>query len=93
MPLYVYTCRTCELETEELHPLGQAPARGIRCPICGGYFERDVALVNIGGKTQAQTIGPDWASASAHPADCPCCVPRRAKPTTQVGHRRPVARE
>lgn len=25
MPLYLYRCHTCELELEELHPMGQAP--------------------------------------------------------------------
>lgn len=81
MPLYVYSCRTCDLELEELYPLGQAPARGIRCPLCGGYFERDVALFHIGGRSQAVKLdasateqGETWPD---HGVNCPCCRPTR----------------
>ncbi len=81
MPLYVYTCRTCELEMEELYPLGEAPARGIRCPLCGGYFERDVALFHVGGRSQIvnleRSAPQTGATQTVHGVNCPCCPPRR----------------
>ncbi len=77
MPLYVYTCRTCELEMEELHPLGEAPERGIRCPLCGGYFERDVALFHVGGQRQAMELNASAAQSVRHGVTCPCCPLRR----------------
>jgi putative FmdB family regulatory protein len=89
MPLYIYTCRTCELELEELHPLGQAPERSIRCPLCGGYFERDVALVNLGKKsTVGASLADALATGSVHGVDCLCCPPRRRNKPTVAGHRR-----
>lgn len=78
MPLYVYTCRTCELELEELHPLGQAPPRSIRCLLCGGYFERDVALFHVSGrKPAAVMMGPGHGT--EHGVNCSCCTPRLAR--------------
>lgn len=75
MPLYVYTCRACELELEELHPLGQAPQRSIRCPLCGGYFERDVALFHVNGR-KAATIETGPGRVIHHGVNCVCCSPR-----------------
>lgn len=80
MPLYIYTCRTCELEMEELYPLGEAPARGIRCPLCGGWFERDVALFHVGGRSQTVKLDRSATDASGalptkHGVNCPCCPP------------------
>lgn len=83
MPLYLYSCRTCELELEELHPLGMAPTHSIRCPLCGGYFERDVAMFSVGGRAQPVAIANasegqerEFAPA-AHGINCVCCPPRR----------------
>ena len=80
MPLYVYACRRCELEMEELFPLGQAPARGIRCPLCGGYFERDVALFQVGGRSRPVNLDPP-AAGIHHGVDCVCCAPPRKQTT------------
>jgi putative FmdB family regulatory protein len=81
MPIYVYSCRTCELEMEELYPLGQAPVRGIRCPLCGGYFERDVALFHVGGRSQPVKLASSAMEQSEarpdHGVNCPCCPPLR----------------
>jgi putative FmdB family regulatory protein len=74
MPLYLYTCRTCELEMEELYPLGQAPERGIRCPLCGGYFMREIARVNIGATGRPAATRPA-AAETPHGINCPCCSP------------------
>lgn len=78
MPLYIYTCRTCELELEELHPLGQAPAHSIRCPLCGGYFERDIALFHINGRKPAP-IATGTGRTINHGVNCVCCTPRSAR--------------
>ncbi len=78
MPLYVYTCRTCELELEELHPLGQAPQRSIRCPLCGGYFERDIALFHVNGR-KAVSIETGPGRVINHGVNCACCTPRPAR--------------
>jgi putative FmdB family regulatory protein len=80
VPLYVYSCRRCELEMEELYPLGQAPERGIRCPLCGGYFERDVALFHVGGRSQPVNLNPP-AAAIHHGVNCACCTPPRRSTT------------
>lgn len=74
MPLYLYACRTCELEMEELYPLGQAPERGIRCPLCGGYFKREIAPFNIGATGRPAAAGP-VALDARHGVNCPCCLP------------------
>ena len=93
MPLYVYTCRTCDLELEELHPLGQAPERSIRCPLCGGYFERDVAPVNLGKRSTAgASLAAALDSAVDHGGNCPCCPPRRNRKTATAAHRRTIDR-
>ena len=85
MPIYVYTCRTCELEMEELYPLGEAPERGIRCPLCGGYFERDVALFHVGGRSQVVKLAPSAMEPREarlnHGVNCPCCLPTRRQST------------
>ena len=85
MPIYVYSCRTCELEMEELYPLGQAPVRGIRCPLCGGYFERDVAIFHVGGRSQAMKLASSAMAQSEarpnHGVNCPCCPPLRRQST------------
>lgn len=80
MPLYLYTCRACELEYEELYSTGEAPMRSIRCPLCGGYFERGVAMFNIGGRQEAigTASGSDVQSGVGsrgvrHGVDCFCC--------------------
>ena len=54
MPIYVYECQTCELELEEMHALGQAPERSIRCPLCGSYFERAISLFQVRKSTHHQ---------------------------------------
>lgn len=85
MPLYLYSCRTCELELEELHPIGEAPAHSIRCPLCGGYFERDIAMFSVGGRAQPVALATnpldgqerEVSPASAHGINCICCPPRR----------------
>ena len=74
MPLYLYSCHTCELELEELHPLGQAPPQSIRCPLCGGFFTRDVALFHVsGGKAVPAVTTPKQPV--RHGIDCLCCTP------------------
>lgn len=88
MPLYVYTCRRCELEMEELYPLGEAPERSIRCPLCGGYFERDVALFHVGGRSQAVKLNPTATEPGdarlTHGVNCLCCTPSRRRSAGNV---------
>lgn len=74
MPLYLYTCRTCELEMEELFPLGQAPEQGIRCPLCGNYFMRAIARFNVGVRSQL-AIDRQAATDVHHGVNCQCCSP------------------
>jgi putative FmdB family regulatory protein len=76
MPLYLYRCRRCELELEELHPLGQAPPESIRCPLCGGYFTREFALFSIGGRVENIDLR-EPSKVIRHGVNCPCCAPRR----------------
>lgn len=78
MPLYAYACQTCELELEEMHPVGQAPEKSIRCPICGGYFERIATLFQVQGKTPSQW-GQNGTKPSSHGSDCVCCFPTRSR--------------
>lgn len=87
MPVYVYSCHTCELELEETHPLGKAPSESIRCPLCGGMFTRDVALFYVNGRAIAPAGADPAEGASAervrdpsirHGVNCVCCTPRRA---------------
>lgn len=78
MPLYVYACHTCELELEELHPLGQAPERSIRCPLCGGYFERAPGLFHQGSAARCDGgQEPKLPPRRRHAPGCPCCFPAR----------------
>ncbi len=76
MPLYLYECATCELELEELHPMGQAPDTSLRCPLCGGWFARVIAPVQIGGRRTAPSILSGVDSPLPHDRDCLCCRPR-----------------
>lgn len=76
MPLYLYECQTCELEMEELHPLGLAPARAIRCPICGGWFERVIANVHSRGSAHRANFSSMDTSPLQHGLNCICCRPR-----------------
>lgn len=92
MPLYLYACRTCALEYEELYSIGQAPAQSIQCPLCGGYFERGVAMFNVGGRREAIRTASSDSDASSplssdvetggvrHGVDCFCCA-RPARPS------------
>ena len=79
MPLYLFTCPTCELEAEELFPLGQVPEKLMRCPLCGGWFVRDLAIFHVGGRKQVASVRDDIMAtpATRHPLDCLCCRPRR----------------
>ncbi|MEM7134757.1 MAG: FmdB family zinc ribbon protein [Chloroflexota bacterium] len=86
MPLYVYACQTCELELEEMHALGQAPEKSIRCPLCGGYFERVVSLFQVRKRTDGQTdqnstthsqTDQNGTMPPTHGVDCVCCFPTR----------------
>lgn len=78
MPLYVYACQACELELEEMHELGQAPEKSIRCPLCGGYFERIVSLFQARSGAHEETT-PNETKPLIHGLDCVCCPPRRRK--------------
>jgi len=79
MPLYLYECHTCELEMEELYPIGQAPDRSIRCPLCGGWFERVMAPVHSGGRSAHSSVS-SWVDPQLrHASECICCRPRSAK--------------
>ena len=79
MPIYVYTCPECELEEEQIHPVGQAPET-LSCPLCGGYFYRNVLLFHVGGQAQiappASAPRMDAVWALDHGPDCLCCRPR-----------------
>lgn len=84
MALYLYQCARCELELEEMHPLGKAPERSIRCPLCGGWFERVIGTVNLLPNNPASripTANPGSVGQPAvlhrHGVDCRCCPPRR----------------
>ena len=78
MPLYLYSCHTCELELEELHPLGQAPEQSIRCPLCGGDFVRDLGRFQVGGRHPVPSNNAP-THVIAHGSDCRCCTPRAAR--------------
>ena len=90
MPLYLYSCHTCELELEELHPLGQAPLQSIRCPLCGGFFIRDVALFHVNGRKAAPAANRPEQSVR-HGINCLCCMPRSAR--RSAGYRNGTPRE
>jgi len=79
MPLYLYECATCELEMEELHPMGQAPDHSIRCPLCGGRFARVIAQVQIGGRSAQPSISSGVDPQFRHNSECICCHPRASK--------------
>lgn len=88
MPIYVYSCHTCELELEELHPMGKAPPHSIGCPLCGGLFTRDVAnfRVNVGRAApmasdpkKSASVEDTPARSIDHGANCFCCAPRRSR--------------
>ena len=79
MPLYLYECHTCELEMEELHPIGQAPDRSIRCPLCGGWFKRVMAPVHTGGRSIQRSTAAILDPQLRHDRDCVCCRPRAEK--------------
>lgn len=63
--------------------MGQAPERSIRCPLCGGYFERDIALFSVGGRTQTLQVAGEadeqvnGFASPFHGINCYCCPPRR----------------
>ena len=69
MPLYEYSCQSCEQRFEVLQKLG-AGATAVRCPECGGSrLERQHS-------TFAGTV-QQTASAQA----CPCGSPARCGPS------------
>lgn len=79
MPIYVYSCHSCELELEEVHPLGKAPPHSIRCPLCGGMFTRDVAPFYVNGRATAAVETGAAERPIRHGLNCVCCTPRRAR--------------
>lgn len=75
MPLYVYTCPTCEIEVEAMRPIAQADDP-VACPVCAEPCRRGLTLFAIGaGRRDLPTTAAP--PPQAHIAGCPCCRPRR----------------
>jgi len=72
MPLYVYSCPTCEIEVEELRPMKEA-AMPFVCPVCHEIGVREITSFNLwrGGEPNSNS-GEHW-SRSLHGSDCGCC--------------------
>jgi putative FmdB family regulatory protein len=79
MPLYVYTCESCEIELEELRPQSRADDP-VECPVCHDLCVRGVTAFSVrrSGADDAPLYGRAPAGWS-HRAGCACCVPRPSR--------------
>ncbi len=83
MPLYVYSCSTCEIYVEELRPLGMSDWPPVECPVCKGLCVQEVTSVTVGGQARPMSgFSPRPERSAEHIEDpvavlhgpsCPCC--------------------
>lgn len=71
MPLYLFTCRECMIELEELRPISQADAP-LACPICLGECQRGLNLPAL-ATAGAASVDKNAKAVRRHPAACRCC--------------------
>jgi putative FmdB family regulatory protein len=72
MPIYAYICHECELEEEQIHPVGQAPET-LYCPLCGGSFVRSMSLFQVKALSPLATAPDPAAGERRHTPGCVCC--------------------
>lgn len=75
MPLYVYSCPTCEIEVEELRPMKDATMPFV-CPVCHKIGVREITSFTLwrgGSQQHNQADTSDSWPRSFHGGDCVCC--------------------
>ena len=80
MPLYVYSCPTCDVVLDELRPMELADWPPVECPVCHGLCEREVSRVTIlstGARAAVEALADGVAGVpefAEHGPDCSCCA-------------------
>jgi putative FmdB family regulatory protein len=77
MPLYVFVCPECGIEIEERRP-AERMDDPLACPLCGARCTRLTNFaVTFFKQGAAEPPLERTTQRSAHPPNCPCCVPRK----------------
>jgi putative FmdB family regulatory protein len=78
MPLYVYECRECEIEIEELRAMSDDDAV-IECPICHSACVRMISSFVMGNREEQRKAAVLYGEVPVyyHGFMCGCCGPRR----------------
>ena len=84
MPLYVYSCPSCDVYVEELRPVGMIDWPPVECPVCKGLCAQEVTTATISHQARPMAgFRSNHEPTPQHEANdpvgvlhgpgCPCC--------------------